>query len=153
MNDVFSVLGQLGLTVTVAVGTAFTLFRWLGDKWISSKFEKELEYYKHNNTKEIEKLRFEINSLMDRAVRFKTREFDVLSEAWSKAWEAYRSALHFTSPIKRRADITKMDPNELKNYLNTENLHEYLKNKILNSENPGKEYNEAKYITEKIRLS
>jgi hypothetical protein len=60
------------------------LFKVLGEKWLNAKFEERLAQYKHAQQKEIEQLRFRINSLMDRTTKLHQHEFDVLPEAWSR---------------------------------------------------------------------
>jgi hypothetical protein len=60
----FGVVGVGGVTAL-----AFAMFRIFGEKWLSNKFEERLAHFKHEQQKEMERVRFEINSLMDRRVK------------------------------------------------------------------------------------
>jgi cell division protein FtsB len=55
----------------VAVGgssaaIAYGLFCWFGKGWLEQQFNKQLERLKHDQQKEIEQLRHQINSLFSR---------------------------------------------------------------------------------------
>ena len=56
------ILKFIGRAVTYGGGgavVAFLLFRFLGSKWIESKFAESLEAYKHAQAKELEAVKFQ----------------------------------------------------------------------------------------------
>src|ERR1700736_1981739 len=86
----------------------FGTFKLLGEKWLNSKFDERLAAYKHEQQKELEHLRFRINSLMDRTAKLHQREFDIVPEAWGRLVEAYSSVLWFTPPFQFSPDLAGM---------------------------------------------
>ncbi|MEY9418351.1 hypothetical protein ABIF69_004793 [Bradyrhizobium japonicum] len=76
MMDMLSTLFALVGYVVVGVGAvgAFVwwLFRTFSEKWLNAKFEERLAAYKHEQQKELEHLKFEINAQMDPVGRSKS---------------------------------------------------------------------------------
>jgi hypothetical protein len=70
----FTVLGGFGVIAALLVTVAYYLFKFLSEKWLNAKFEERLAAYKHEQQKELERLKFEINTLMDRTVKLHQRE-------------------------------------------------------------------------------
>jgi hypothetical protein len=85
--DVFDVLLKAAVVIVVAGGGAAALilgpFRYLADKWLTSKFNQRLEQFKHAQQVEMENLRFKIDSLFDRTTKLHQREFEVVPAAWA----------------------------------------------------------------------
>ena len=100
--------GLVGLIIAASAAIAYVLFRRYGEKWIESKFEAELASSKHEHQKELERLRFQINALLDRTIKLHQHEFEVLPEAWAKLTDAYWAAAAFLSPIQQYPDLTRM---------------------------------------------
>jgi hypothetical protein len=112
----------LGFTVIGAGSAALVvlgLFKWLGERWLNSKFEERLAAYKHAQLKELEELRFKINTLMDRTTKLHQREFDVLPEAWGKLVVAYEHAKGFTALLRSYPDVNRMTNEQLEEFLAT----------------------------------
>jgi hypothetical protein len=82
LTDILAAIGALIVGSGTIGAIAFGLFKVLGEKWLNAKFEERLAEYKHAQQKEIEQLRFRINSLMDRTTKLHQHEFEVLPEAW-----------------------------------------------------------------------
>jgi len=64
-----AILEFIGKIVAYGGGAAviaYYVFLFLGKKWIEAKFADSLEKSRHEHAKEIEHLRFEINSLLTR---------------------------------------------------------------------------------------
>ena len=79
-----SVLKVIGFIVIAGGGLSlivFHVFKYLGEKWLDSKFEERLQALKHEHGKELERLRFKISTALDRATKLHQREFDVLPDA------------------------------------------------------------------------
>ena len=64
-----------------------------GEKWLDSKFDEKLQALRHAHDKELEDLRFKIATLLDRATKLHSREFEVLPESWSRLNDAFWQAM------------------------------------------------------------
>ncbi len=93
------------------------LFKLFGEKWLSNKFAERLEAFKHDQQKEIEHLRFEINKVFDRTTKLHQREYDVLPKAWSLLVISHNAAAGITSPLQSYPDIGRMSAPELEDFL------------------------------------
>lgn len=101
---------------------AYWLFKLLADKWLTGKFNERLEAFKHQQQKELEQLRFNINALMDRATKLHQRQFDVLPEAWALLMEAYEVVSSLVHPAQQYPDLDRMTGPELDEFLETSEL-------------------------------
>ncbi len=119
------IVGTLGVTSAMAAGAAYILFRYLGDKWLTSKFDERLESYKHLQQQELEQLRFQINKTFDWTVKLHTHEFEILPKLWELVNEAYYSVAEFTSRLQQYADLNKSPPAEMDYILENSGLPEY----------------------------
>ena len=105
LTNALAALGTIGLTVGLMVGTGYTLFRYLGDRWLSAKSSERLEAFKHAQQAQLEQLRLTINTTFDRTVKLHNHEFDVLPELWSRLNVAFGMAVSFVSPFQSHADL------------------------------------------------
>ena len=117
MEIIFSIVGKLIVTGGGLVAISYGLFKYLGQKWLDEKFSERLEAYKHEQQKEIERLRFKINALLDRATKFHQREYEVLPEAWSLLNDAFWKASYFLHPFQQYPDLDRMTPTQLDEFL------------------------------------
>jgi hypothetical protein len=85
-KSVLAVLGLSGITIGSAVAVAYGLFKWLGEKWIDQKFEKQMESYKTEQSRELERLRHRIIAVFDRTIRLHGKEYEVLPDLWGRSW-------------------------------------------------------------------
>ncbi|WP_210482929.1 hypothetical protein [Microvirga antarctica] len=117
----FSTLATAAGTIVVAGGgisiIVYGLFRYLGERWLTAKFDERLQAYKHAQQKELEQLRFRINSLMDRTTKLHEREFDVVPEAWARLIDAHSSVKGFTSAFRSYPDVNRMTLPQLEEFL------------------------------------
>jgi hypothetical protein len=130
---IWAFVGQFGITVVVAIGAAWALFRYLGDKWITKKFGENLEAFKHAQAQEIEKLRLKINTAFDRTVKLHNQEFEVLPEIWTRMIDAYSASVAFVSPLQSHPDLDRLKGAELEHFLSQSKLHDYQKWDIRNA--------------------
>lgn len=130
---IWAFAGQFGVTLVVAVGSAWALFRFLGDKWISNKFSERLEAFKHAQAREIEKLRLRINTAFDRTVKLHNREFEILPETWERLIDAYSLAMAFVSPTQSDPDLNRLNESELAHFLEHSVLHQYQREEVRTS--------------------
>lgn len=142
IDTLWAFAGQFGITLVVAVGAAWALFRYLGDKWISNKFTASLESFRHAQAQEIEKLRLKINTAFDRTVKLHNQEFEVLPELWDRLIEAYSYTVSFVSPFQSYPDLDRLSLAELNHFLDQSKLHNYQRNDILASSTRTESYME-----------
>jgi hypothetical protein len=119
--DAFDVLLKAAGVVVVAGGGAAALilgpFRYLADKWLTSKFNQRLEQFKHAQQVEMENLRFKINSLFDRTTKLHQREFEVVPTAWALLVECKNQVSSFITAFQQYPDLDRMTAPQLDEFL------------------------------------
>src|SRR5947199_1535915 len=104
-------LKAVGFLVIAGGGAAVVIigpFRYLADKWLTSKFDKRLEQFKHEQQVEMENLRFRINSLFDRTTKLHQREFEVVPTAWALLVECKNQVSAFITAFQQYPDLDRM---------------------------------------------
>lgn len=123
-------LGLTALSASVILGGVYAALKSFGDKWVTSKFSERLEAFKHQQQREIERLKFQINASMDRATKLHQREFETLPEAWSKLLNAYNTVRAFTSPFQSHPAVGRMNDSELDEFLATTEFSDAEKSEV-----------------------
>ena len=100
-QPILGFLGAVGITLSATTLAAYGLFKGLGQKWIEGKLEHQLEAYRSEQSRELERLRYKINGVLDRTVRLNTREFEVLPDLWAKLLDAYDVSGGFAAPFQQ----------------------------------------------------
>ncbi len=144
-NGLSTALGYLGVTVLTGAAAAYGLFRWLGDKWLSNKFNERLESYKHDQQRELEHLRARINTLLDRTVKLHQQEFDVLPEVWERLNEAYGHMMDLTSRLQSYPDLDRMGDAQLEDFLGSSDLREHQKAELRTGNSKVQRYAEMRF--------
>lgn len=117
VGPVLSVLGAIvigGGTITMF---AYGLFKLFSEKWLANKFAEKLESFKHEHQKELQRLRLEIDSLLDRNLKLHSREFEVLPQAWSMLDDAFREMLTASMAYLQIPDLDRMSEPQLTHFL------------------------------------
>jgi hypothetical protein len=117
ISTVMAWIGALVLAGGGLTAIAFLLFKTLGEKWLNAKFEERLAAYRHAQQRELEQLKFEINTLMDRTAKLHQKEFDVLPETWGRLTDAFDITTAVTSPFQQHADLDRMNDEQLEKFL------------------------------------
>ncbi len=128
--------GTLGVAV-------YGVFKLLGEKWLNAKFEERLAAYKHAQQRELEHLKFEINSLMDRTVKLHQKEFDVLPEAWGRLTDAHGITAAVTSALQQYPDLNGMHEEQLAEFLEECDLLKWQKAELLSITDKNRYYIKA----------
>lgn len=115
---VFSLLVAGGGGAAVAFG----LFRYLGDKWIEARFAQRLETFRHEQAKELQRLKVQIDALLHGKLKLQERELAVLPAAWELLAEAHIQAGSLLSPIQTRVGVEGMTRNQLDAFVNGSEL-------------------------------
>ena len=136
-------VGIFLLSSGALVGVALWFFKLFGEKWLGAKFAERLEAFKHDQQKEIEHLRFEINKLLDRTAKLHQREFEVLPRAWSLLAKSYHSVKSFTSALQTYPDIDRMTTAHLDEFLSESPLMNWQKDELKAASDKNKYYQSA----------
>ncbi|MGR9164205.1 hypothetical protein [Rhizobium leguminosarum] len=124
-----------GISIMGLVAAAYALFKFLGEKWLNQKFAEQLEAYKSEQARELERLRHKINGVFDRTKRLHDREYEVLPEVWAKLVEAKNWAGGYLSPFQQYADVGRMSDVDLVEFLDKTSFLEAQKRDIKNASN------------------
>jgi hypothetical protein len=143
MDQLLATIGQFVLQGGIAAALAFFVFRFLGEKWIEGKFQKNLENYRHEHAKELQRLRVEIDSSLDEIIRFQEKEFSMLSETWDALNDLFRSVHTLISPFQSYQDINRMSDKMASEYLDQFELLKSQKAEILASSNRSEKWVET----------
>lgn len=136
-------LKYFGLLVAAGGGTSavvFGVFQSWGKGWLDSHFNKRLEEFKHEQTKEIERIKAELNTAFDRVQRLHQWEFDALPELWRLANEAYFASLSFSSPFRFTDDVKSTKPERLAAAMRLQNYPEHHIESVLEAADRQKEF-------------
>lgn len=110
------------LLAAVGVGggcaaVAYLAFKFLAAKWLENKFAERLEAYKHQQQKELEQLKFQINASFDRLTKLHQHEFQVLPDAWGVLVNAFVEAKAFVASLQSYPDLETMKPAHLAEFV------------------------------------
>lgn len=121
-----------GATLIAAPATAVGL--WFGktyiDKWLTKRFQGQLDLLKHAQAQEIERLRAKIAALLDRATKLHQHEFEVLPKAWDLLSMALGSASRVTASFREGVDPGAMSPEDMEILLRDSPLEEHQKQAV-----------------------
>lgn len=123
-----------------SAAVAYLLFQWLGKTWIEDKFAQRLDQLRHQQALEIQRLRVEIDSMLSGALKLQEREFSVLPEAWAKLDEAHGLVSWVVSPFQQYADVNRMNPTQLEEFLGGTDFYESQKEEVRTSRDKAKTY-------------
>ena len=105
-------------------------FRYLADKWLTSKFNQRLEQFKHAQQLEMENLRFKINSLFDRTTKLHQREFEVVPQAWAILVECKNQVSALVTAYQQYPDLDRMTGPQLDEFLEDSFLAKWQRDEI-----------------------
>ncbi len=121
----YSVLG-----VGTISAVTYALFKVFSEKWLTAKFDERLAAYKHQQQKELEQLRYTINSLMDRTIKLHQREFEILPEAWARLADAFASVASIVAGLQRYPDLNRLTEPQLAEFLTGADLPSWKQDEI-----------------------
>jgi len=127
LSQFLAAVGAAGLTIAAVVGAAYGLFKLLGEKWLTQKFNERLESYRHEQQKALERLKLQISSTLDRTTKLHQLEFETLGKLWTLAAAAFGEVHQFVHPFQTHADLDSMNSEELADFLAKSTLPEWQK--------------------------
>jgi len=119
---------------------AYVVFRFLGEKWIESKFAAQLESERHKHAKELQELKNKLDSEFSRIVKLQDREFTVLTEAWDLLQDALDEVRALVSIVSQYPDISHLNAERLNEFLSDSRFSEVHKEEIRNATDRNKHY-------------
>jgi hypothetical protein len=133
MEEFLAGIGTLVIAAGGGAAVAVAIIRAFGEKWLEQKFATQLEAFKHEQQKEMEQVRYSVNSLFDRAVRLHQAEFEVVPEAWALMREAQRQASFFLAPGRMLPDWNKMNQTQFDETLEKSRLRKWEQEELRNA--------------------
>lgn len=134
-NAAFAWIGRLA-TVATPVGLAILWFgRTYIDKWLTKRFQGQLDALKHAQAQEIERLRAKIAGMLDRATKLHQHEFEVLPEAWRLLATSMGSASHVLAALQQFPDAGAHNEAELEVLLENTPFFEHDKQAVRDAPN------------------
>ena len=121
MEEIVDFLGKVLAYGGGSAAIAYLTFQFLGRKWIETKFAERLESYKHARERELAQYRNQVSILLSRVTKIHEKEIEVLPEIWHKLQVALGYVAKITSPMHYGPNF---------NFMNSEELQEFLKNPI-----------------------
>jgi hypothetical protein len=113
----FEGLGKLAAFVFPVAGLGAVLAKSYIDKWLTRRFQGQLDKIKHDQAQEMERLKLKVSTLLDRATKLHSYEFEVLPKAWELLATSVGSASRVLSAIQTYVDVKCMDESELSAFL------------------------------------
>jgi hypothetical protein len=129
-DQVFQYVGQLVFIGGGGAAVAYALFQYLGKSWIESRFAERLEAFKHQQALELQRLRVQIESMLNGALKLQELEFTVLPEAWKKLDAAYGLTRWITASLQQYPSLEGLTDAELEETLSNSKLLESQRAKV-----------------------
>jgi len=146
---IFAWIGR-AVTVVAPLGLAAL---WLGrtymDKWLTNRFQGQLDALKHAQALEMAKLKLMFDAKLHRATKLHEREFEILPKAWDLMGEAGGTIRLMIDKDQKHTDVGKLRPLELSEFLANLPLSPAEKQAIIDA--PTAERTNL-YIERKLRL-
>jgi hypothetical protein len=144
MSDpILRFLGEVVAYGGSAAAIAYLIFQFLSKSWIENKFSQKLEQYKHQQALEIQRLRVQIDSMLNGVLKIQEEEFETLPEAWSKLDEAFGRVSALTSPVQQFPNLNGMTSARLDEFLESSELFETQREEVRDSSDKVNTYQEA----------
>lgn len=130
-EEILEFIGKVVAYGGGSAAAAYAIFVFLGKRWIENRFNKSLESHKHSQNKELEDLKFKINTYLNRINKIHEKEFEVLPEAWIKLNDALGKISSFVSPLQEYPDFNRMNEEQIKDILKDTKLTELVKKELI----------------------
>lgn len=129
ITGVMSFFGGV-LTTTAVVGVVAWLGRTTFEKWLSSRFETELQAFKHRQSLEIENLRHRFGALIDRKLKLNQQEFEIIPRLWLLMNTSYSEISQLVSRGREVPALDRLSDERLEEWLASIELLESAKKRI-----------------------
>ena len=133
--DLQSILASLGTAVVAVWGFVRFIPATYADRLFGHYLERRLTEIKNDQSREIERLKADLNHIADRGVRSNQREYDALTAAWEHFNDAFYETRLCVASFMQFPDLTRMSEEAAKEFLDTTALRDSEKRAVLTSEN------------------
>lgn len=140
MNEIYAFIGNVVAYGGGGAAVAYLLFQFLGKSWIENRFKERLEALKHDQAKEVQRLKIEIDSLLGGVLKLQEREFAILPEAWRLLDEAKGLVSWLVHPMQEYPALDRMSIDRFNEFMKTADLGEADKSEISNAADKDKTY-------------
>jgi hypothetical protein len=140
MQEISAFIGNVVAYGGGGAAVAYLLFQFLGKKWIENKFQERLDALKHEQAKEVQRLKIEIDSLLGGVLKLQEREFSILPEAWRLLDEAKGLVAWVVHPMQEYPDLNRMDELRFEEILKSSDLSEADQADVRRASDHNKEY-------------
>ena len=113
-------------------------------------FARQLQRLKHDQQKEIEQVRYQINSQFSRISKIHEKEFEILPEAWALLQQAHGAVFQVASRFRRDPDLDGMSDAEFHEFVASCRLQIFQKEEldVLRAPNRNQYYRDAIFWVE-----
>jgi len=122
MDELLKFLGAVLAYGGGAAVVAFVVFQFLGKRLLDQWFAKRLDAYRHEQAKELARLRVEVDATLGGALKIQEREFTVLPEAWNRLSRAFGLTEWVASPLQQSPDVLALRDDQLQEYFTSADL-------------------------------
>lgn len=143
----------IGMVVAAGGGGAavvFGVFQAWGKGWLDSHFNKRLEEFKHEQTKEIERIKAELNAMHDRKQRLHQLEFNSIPLIWSSLCAADDQCRRFLAAFREYSDVKTLGDRGVAESLSKVGAIDSEIQSVINSEDKQKSY---QWLIEKYKYN
>ena len=144
VSESLSYVVQLVGIITLAGGggavIAYRLLSSTAKGWLDHHFHTQLERFKGEQTKEIERIKAELNALHDRKQRLHQLEFNSIPLVWSSLCVADDQCRRFLSPLRQYPDVKTLGDQGITESLSKLGVIDSEIQSVISSENKQKSY-------------
>lgn len=130
-KDIFAFFGQALVYAGGSTAVAVFIFKWLGKSYIDHKFSARLDELRHDQNVIVARLKVEIDSMLNGALKFQERDFTVLPVIWESLDKAFVNVTAYASPMQWEQDVSRLNEIELAEFLEDTKFMEFQKQQIL----------------------
>ncbi len=146
IHTVLSVLTAIGALVVgggAITGLSLWLFKTFASRWLDQKFARELEEFRHGHQTELQRLRLQIDTLLDRTIKLHAKEFEVLPEAWSLLSDAFSETQTIAMAFVQYPNVSGMTGRRLDEFLEGTQLANWQKDELRSATDKNRYYADA----------
>jgi hypothetical protein len=107
------------------VAIAYKAFRRFSERWLDAKFSERLEKLKHEQQKESESIRQQVQWHFSRVSKIHEKEFEVLPRAWLLLHEAHGRAGDLVGRLRYIPDFQNMPDPKMREFVAASKLSEH----------------------------
>ncbi|ONN67803.1 hypothetical protein [Herbaspirillum sp. VT-16-41] len=92
--------------IPTALASAWAFGSKLTEKWLDRRFQKSLQYLKHEQDLTIARLKVEVDSVLAAKVKIQAKEFETMTVAWEMMSDVMVKVSTVEAPLKIQSDLS-----------------------------------------------